>query len=195
MAKRLALVTVGTDGVVDYVQMPNGQRFMLGPVSVLKLITGLVTNRTARAALKAFNENNQVLLSVDLDKMWALLPFQRARYSSTTNSLMKKGDRSFPTDLEIAMQKTASYETFSSNVELAEDILAKVAATNDRIEDLLKEGKEFDSNRAKTDLHKIASRVSEIAQNVDLAHPWVETDLSTLSERANEIHKLFEPRS
>jgi len=190
------LVTIGTDGNVDYVQTPDGQRHMLGPVSVLKLITGLVPVRTAREALKEFTENNQVMLSVDLDKMWTLLPFRRARYSSTTNPFMKREDRSFPfSDLEKIMLKSASYETFSSNMELAEGIVTKVAETNSRIDALIAEGKQFDSNRAKGDLHKIASKVSEIAQNVDMAQPWVETDLTELSKQATEIHSLFEPKS
>jgi hypothetical protein len=193
MASRL--ITIGTDGNVDYVQTPDGQRFMLGPVSVLKLVTGLVPARTAKTALEEFTEKKQVMLSVDLDKMWALLPFRRARYSSTSKPFMEKKDRSGSfSDLEINME-TASYDTFSSNAELAEDIIAKVAATDSKINALVKEGKKFDSNRAKTDLHKIASRVSEIAQNVDLAIPWVGNDLTELSKKANEIHELFHPKS
>lgn len=92
------------------------------------------------------------------------------------------------------MDRTASYETFSSNVELAEDIITKVAAVDSRIDALVLEGKRFDSDRAKSDLHRIASRVSEIAQNVDLAYPWVSNDLETLSKKANEIYGLFAPK-
>lgn len=192
---RVAMVTFGTDGFVDYVQVPDGQKFMLGPVSVLKLIMGLAPLRVAKQALRQFVDERQVMLSVDLDRMWALLPFQRARFSST-NPLMGRPDRNTPrarlgeTENQAAM-KTASYDTFTAHVELAEDIVAKVAATNDAIDRLVTAGKKFDSVRAKADLHKIASRVAEITQNVDLAQPWVGSDLADLSKRANEIHGMF----
>jgi hypothetical protein len=257
---KIALVTIGTDGFVDYVQTPDGLKFNLGPVSVLKLITGLVPVRTARAALKEFLENKQVLLSVDLDKMWKLLPFQRARYSSVYNPLMSNsscrpvilreanmdpekitkeaieqqvaqiekeisnlqasgmpknmlasqvetlkgmiatmkapspyGDQS-KNKTYYGLGKTASYDTFMANTEMAEDVITKVAATDETIDRLVSEGKHFDSARARMDLHKLASRVSEISQNVDLAYPWVSNDLMELSKKANEIHELFRPK-
>lgn len=192
--KRVAMVTFGTDGFVDYVQVPDGQKFMLGPVSVLKLIMGLAPLRVARQALRQFVDDKQVMLSVDLDRMWSMLPFQRARFSSA-NPLMGRPDRNTPIprlgETEIQAMKTASYDTFTANVEMAEDIVAKVASTDEAIDRLLTAGKKFDSVRAKADLHKIASRVAEITQNVDLAQPWVGADLADLSKRANAIHKLF----
>lgn len=187
MAGRIALVTVGSDGFVDYVQTPDGQKHMLGPVSVLKLITGLVPTRTAREALQEFTSSNRTMLKVDLDKMWELLPFRRARYSSTTNPLIEREDR----NPEISMTKSANYDAFSANVDLAEDIVAKVSQTDETIDRLREAGKRFDSVRAKADLHKIAARVTEIAENVDLAQPWVGNDLVELSKRANDIHALF----
>ena len=191
------MVTFGTDGFVDYVQVQD-QRYMLGSVSVLKLIVGLAPTRTARVALKEFVSSQRVELPVDLDRMWAMLPFRRARFSSA-NPLMGGLDRQDQvarcdaTENQDAMLKIASYDTFAANVELAEDIVAKVAATDEAIERLKTAGKRFDSVRAKQDLHKIASRVAEIAQNVDLAQPWVSNDLADLSKKANEIHGLFEP--
>jgi hypothetical protein len=148
----------------------------------------------ARKALQEFTSTGQVMLSVDLDRMWGMLPFQRARYSSSpANPLMGLVDR--PVEMENYMPKTASYDTFSANMDLAEGIVTKVAATDEIIERLKKAGKRFDSVRAKADLHRIASRVTEIAQNVDLAQPWVGTDLSDLSKRADAIHELFHPPS
>jgi hypothetical protein len=192
-SRRTAMVTFGTDGFVDYVQVPDGQRYMLGPVSVLRLITGLVSTRTARTALKEFVGSHRVMLSVDLDRMWEMLPFRRARFSSVANPLMSGPDRQARCiETENPMLKIASYDTFTANVELAEDIVAKVAATDEAIERLRTAGKRFDSVRAKSDLHKIASRVAEIAQNVDLAQPWVSNDLADLSNMASEIHGLFE---
>jgi hypothetical protein len=184
----MAMVTVGTDGFVDYVQVPDGEKFMLGPVSVLRLITGSADSiRAARLALKEFVENGKAMLSVDLDKMWSLLPFQRARYSFT-NPLM--ASESYSPSLEIKM-KTASYDTLKANVEMAEEIVSKVAATHETIDRLVWEGKRFDAAKAKQDLLKIASRVSEIAQDVDMAQPWVGRDLAVVAAQADEIYGLF----
>ena len=184
---RKALVTVGTDGFVDYVQTPDGVRHMLGPVSALRLVTGLVAPRMARKALQEFTESNQTMVSVDLEKMWELLPFRRARYSST-KPLMSRPDQRLP---ENSMEKVASYETFTSNMSLAEEIIEKLAETDETIDRLKSAGKKFDVTRAKTDLHKIAARVAEIAQDVDLAQPWISNDLEVLHKRASDIHALF----
>jgi len=92
------------------------------------------------------------------------------------------------------MFKTASYESFDANATVAEEIVAKVASANDAIDRLVSAGKRFDSVRAKADLHKIASKVAEITQNVDLAQPWVANDLAALSKQAAHIQGLFEPK-
>jgi hypothetical protein len=194
MSSKIALITIGTDGFVDYIQTPDGFKYNLGDVSVLKLITGLVPARTAKKAVRDFLENKNVMLSVDLDKMWSLLPFKRARYSSVNNSFMEGLDcnpQVFQT--ENSMIKSASYETFSSNIDLAEKALEKVAATSEIIDSLVADGKKFNSGKAKLDLYKIASKIAEIAQNVDLANTWVTADLSDLSKKANDIHNLFDP--
>lgn len=184
---RTTLVTVGTDGFVDYVQVPDGQRFMLGPVSVLQLIMGAVKSvRAAQVALEEFVASGKTIVPVDLDQMWELLPFRRARYSST-NPFMLKWDHS---DREPEM-KTASYNTLIAHVEMAEDIVNKVAETDSTIDRLIAEGKRFDAARAKADLLKIASRIAEIAEHVDLAQGWVGADLAELSAQAQELHRLF----
>ena len=185
---RTAMVTVGTDGFVDYVQLSDGERFMLGPVSVLRLITGSAGSvRSARVALKEFVETGKTMLAVDLDKMWELLPFRRARYSFT-NPLMSRGN--YSPSLETDM-KTASYDTLMANVELAEDIVSKVVATHATIGRLEAEGRRFNAARARGDLLRIASLVSEVAQNTDMAQPWIGNDLATIAAQANEIHGLF----
>jgi len=186
----MAMVTVGTDGLVDYVQVPDGQKFMLGPVSVLRLIAGVANSgRSARVALDEFLANGKTMLSVDLDRMWDLLPFRRARYSST-NPFMFEWDHSSPE----AEMKTASYDNLIAHVELAEGIVHKVAKTDSIIDRLVAQGKRFDSVRAKADLFKIASRVAEITENVDLAQGWVGEDLAELSAQASAIQGLFPQR-
>ena len=182
--RQMALVTIGTDGFVDYVQVPDGQKFMLGPVSVLRLITGVTkTARSARVALDEFLATGKTMLSVDIDRMWELLPFRRARYSSF--------DPFVPSENSMT---TASYDSLIAHVELAENIVSKVADTDETIDQLVAQGKRFNAAQAKADLLRIASRVADITQNVDLAQAWVGADLSELSAQANEIHALFPAR-
>ena len=101
------------------------------------------------------------------------------------------GDQKNNSDFQ-ASQDDPSYKTFRSNTELAETIVARVAATHDIVEKLVTAGKKFDSPRVKQDLHKIASSVGEIARDVDLAQPWVRGDLDKLATEADRIHGLFE---
>lgn len=178
---RRSTVVIGTDGVVDYVQVPEGQRFTLGPVSVLRLITGLVpSQRIARQALDEFLSKKQVMVSVDLDQMWAMLPYKRSRYSSVESPVSEEPD-----------MKKASFDQFNENIEMVETIVSKVAATNESIDRLVAAGKRFNATRAKGDLLKIASRVEQIAADVDLAESWVSADLGDLHKQATAISDLF----
>lgn len=275
------MVTFGTDGFVDYVQVPDGQRFMTGPVSIASLVCALAPKKVARQALADFSEHKQVMLPVDLDRMWGLLPFRRARFSSVANPLMRNNkhrtlttsetgmdadkltkeaierqisrieaeintlqesglskesaasqvaslknliamlnwkspygnqskNRDFyvgPTkmaasedesegeseddDAEEGQDKQASFAQFKVNTAMAEDIVSKVAATDEAIDRLVRAGERFNAVRAKTDLHKLASRVAEITSDVDMAQPWVGSDLRSLVRQANEIHDIF----
>ena len=180
--KRLGMVVFGTDGNVDYVQMSDGQKYTLGPVSVVTLVGRLVSpTRAIRQVLDQFTKTGQAMAKVDLDKLWELLPYRRARFSSSATPV-ENGDH---------MHKSASFDNFTANTETVEDILDKVATTNRTIDRLVKAGKRFDSVRAKGDLLRIASRVADIADTVDLALAWVGNDLSELHREASEIHSLF----
>ena len=77
------LVTVGTDGIKDWVRTPDGQRFALGPVSVLSFVAKLVPSaRVAQKALHRFLESGETLVSVDDDRMWSLLAPARGRWAA-----------------------------------------------------------------------------------------------------------------
>jgi len=88
-----ALVVIGTDGLRDFVTLPDGQRLLLGPVSVLKLVTELVPSRIARQALDSFLERGEVMVTVDLDQMYDVLAPRRARWSSSVTPSMPDADR------------------------------------------------------------------------------------------------------
>jgi hypothetical protein len=76
------LVTIGTDGVTDWVRTPDGYKYNLGPISALSFVTGLVPRGTAKRALDEFLAQQEVLVSVDEGAMWELLAPHRARWSS-----------------------------------------------------------------------------------------------------------------
>lgn len=99
----------------------------------------------------------------------------------------------YPSGEEPKMASGPSYDTFKAHSDMAESIVARVHETDTQINKLVEAGKKFDAPRAKQDLHKIASKVAEIAENVDLAQPWLRGDLEKLSAEADRIHGLFAP--
>ena len=79
----LKAVTLGTDGVVDYVEMPDGVRYTLGTVSIYKLVRALVVgNRQQRRALEAVNKNGLTVVSLDADLLFEMLKPRKARHAS-----------------------------------------------------------------------------------------------------------------
>ena len=115
-------------------------------------------------------------------------PYGNQSQNSTYYGLPNQG----PGDIKASTGR-ASYDNFKANSVLAEGILAKVDETDKKIDALVTAGKKFDAPRAKQDLHKIASRVTEIVANVDLAQPWVSGDLAEMAKHADQIHGLFAP--
>jgi hypothetical protein len=89
-----------------------------------------------------------------------------------------------------------AFDTYQANNKLATDILDKMEAINERIDELVVAGKRFDSLRAKADIHAVTNKVANIVSEVDLAlTPWVADDLKKLASRANYLHGLFFPKA
>ncbi len=86
------LVTIGTDGVTDWVKTPDGLKYNLGPVSALRFVAGLVPKGRAKRVLDTFLASGEALASVDEDQMWALLTPHRARWSADVSSSMSPGE-------------------------------------------------------------------------------------------------------
>lgn len=76
------LVAVGSDGVTDWVRLPNGQKMNLGPISVLKFVTTLGHHRSARQVIDAVLAGDEAMLSVDADLLWDLLTPRRVRWAA-----------------------------------------------------------------------------------------------------------------
>lgn len=95
------LVTVGTDGFTDWVQLPDGSKLSLGPVSVLKFVSKLATGREAQQALDGFLAEREAMLRVDETQMWELLAPRRRRWAA--DSFIAPDQRITPTRRESTM--------------------------------------------------------------------------------------------
>jgi hypothetical protein len=268
------LVTIGTDGLRDWVRLPEGQSFGLGTLSALKFIAELAPSwKSARTALDEFNAGREALLSVDADRMWELFASRRRRWaalsfmafdpaevqrlerclfmqtndqytalrtavlaaesalgalSQAANKTSLKtasvevraetlgeqlaaftkaakaikvaeeeeeGQAEQAKEASVAEPGALNYDTFKANSSLAEGILQKLGAVNDRIDAIVASGKKgFNSARAKGDLGAVTTKVAGIMADVDLTQPWVADDLKKLAARAEHIHQLFFPK-
>jgi hypothetical protein len=113
MASRL-LVTIGTDGVTDWVSTPDGQRFNLGAVSALNLVTHTVQKGLAKSILDQFNRHGEVMASVDEGQLWELLAPKRARWSSDVSSSMPSHKA------EPSQRKESTMNTLSDDLQAIE---------------------------------------------------------------------------
>jgi hypothetical protein len=113
MGNRL-LVTIGTDGVTDWVSTPDGQKFNLGAVSALNLVSRAVQKGLAKHVLKEFNRHGEVMASVDEDKLWELLAPKRARWSSDVSSSMAFHKS------ESSQRKESTMNTLSDDIQAIE---------------------------------------------------------------------------
>jgi len=85
----LKTVTLQTDGLRDYVCLPDGVRYILGTVSVLKLVSALVTgNRMKRRALEEFNRTGQAVVTLDPDRLFELLAPRPLRKIASVSSFI-----------------------------------------------------------------------------------------------------------
>jgi len=104
------LVTVGTDGFRDFVELPDGRTFNLGSVSVLKLVTTLVkSGALARKALDTFLKKKRATIAVDIAAMEELLRPPRSRWAVHENRLIPPVLR--PSPLRGASKMTISQDT------------------------------------------------------------------------------------
>jgi hypothetical protein len=93
-------VTVGTDGYADWVQLADGQKLMLGPISVLKFVTDLGVGGAygARKTLDEYMKDGSSMLMVDADRMAELLKPHRARWTSVRPAIPGVANRALIPD-------------------------------------------------------------------------------------------------
>lgn len=122
------LVTVGTDGFRDFVELPDGRTFNLGSVSVLKFVTTLVASGAiARKVLDTFLKKNKASLAVDLPAMEDLLRPKRSRWAVHENRLIPPVLR--PSPFRGANTMNTQAEAFLKQVSAVEAHLAAMAQT------------------------------------------------------------------
>lgn len=91
------LVTVGTDGVTDWIKLPSGERLNLGAVSILRAVAELApSGKAARRTLDTFLKDGEAFLSVNEEALWTLLKPKRARWSSGDGPFMPPDQRTTP---------------------------------------------------------------------------------------------------
>jgi hypothetical protein len=95
------------------------------------------------------------------------------------------------------MNKAAelTFDTYESNLKVAEDVLAKSKATLATINKLAAAGKKFNHTAARADVAKVANRVASLCEKTALTEEWVAADLSKLAAEATRLYKLFHPKS
>ena len=113
------LVTVGSDGFVDWVQTPDGLKHTLGPVSVAQFVARL-SNQPARAILDRFLRSGAAVFPVDLEQMWDLLKPRRVRMA--VSPFMPSSDR----EARILEMDEKFFTEIEANITEAEKILGKL---------------------------------------------------------------------
>src|SRR5262245_59832991 len=190
------LVTVGTDGSKDWVRTPDGQKYALGPVSVLTLLSRLSRNsKTARHALDEFLARGEVMVSVDDDALWGLLSPVRTRLAAGPFIAPDPRNRSPRGTMIKAAGPKLAFDVYQANLKAARGILEKAQQTAARIERLASAGKRFDAARARGDVARVTTKVASICEQTELVESWVQGDLSRLAAVNDELHALFRPRS
>jgi hypothetical protein len=93
-----------------------------------------------------------------------------------------------------ASVKTASYESLEENSKLAKEILASLDETHVLVEAAVEAKQPVNGSKANGDLFKIASRLSGLLKDADMAQPWVKDDLVAMASRVSTIKSFFTPK-
>lgn len=104
------LVTIGTDGIKDWVKTPNGRKFALGEHSILSFVTKLTpSSRAARIALDAFLKEGEAMLTVDETRLGDFFVPRRPRWASGDGPFMPLDQRRFSSVRSSKMSKIPEF--------------------------------------------------------------------------------------
>lgn len=167
------LITIGTDGLTNWVSAADGKRYNLGVMSVLKFVTDLLPPKKAVSALDTFLTERSVMVVVDsnkLEKTFARMAAQNPSMShSGEDSMATIQDKLTKIERHVeALNKAAAKQ--ASNLHEGIGILVKLASelkahdvTAD-FSDFIKEKKEEKEDEEKSS--KAAATIIEKAAAV-----------------------------
>lgn len=117
---KLVTVTLESDGQRDFVRLPTGERYNLGAVSVLKLVSALVPNRrNQRLTLDEYVRTGRAVALLDPDAMFALLAPKPVRRAAVGSSLIWAPDWALSTSMEGRNMDKRDLELRLSHIENA----------------------------------------------------------------------------
>lgn len=141
MARRAVIFS--TDGLRDYVTTPDGVKYMLGPVSVLQVVTKLVPRAHVRQVLDEFNASSEVMAILDTDALFEMLAPPKRRLLSYDRSTYPSSESS----------PSERHEPMAAEDKSLTDAIANQVAQIERQIDVLQQ-KAKDSGGAATDSMK-----------------------------------------
>lgn len=99
--RTMKTVSISTDGLRDFVTLPNGLKVMVGQVGMAKLVAECCrSGPEARRALDEFLKNGEAMLALDLDRLSELTAPPKARWTLAADGspLVAPQDRASLTD-------------------------------------------------------------------------------------------------
>lgn len=190
-------MTIGTDGVTDWVRTPDGLRYNLGTISALRFVSTCAPRRAVQKTLDSFLTYKEAMVSVDEGKMWDLLAPRRARWSSSMNPLCAPYNQettmdSISTDLtaietHIAILKEASAKkasNLSSGVAYLVKLAGKIKSPNQSTNSTY-------YNLGAPDVHVVGDKVAGLTYDTVKANSDLATAITAKAEETvSTIDKL-----
>lgn len=189
-------MTIGTDGVTNWVKTPDGLKYNLGTVTALRFVSTCAPKSAVQRALDNFLTYKEAMVSVDEGKMWDLLAPRRARWSSMM-------------PLCALYSQETTMDSFSNDLKALETHIAALKeaaakkATNlaDGVAHLVKlAGKIKSPNQSKNDtyynlgapdVHEVGDKVAGLSYDTYVANTELATAITAKAEETvSTIDKL-----
>lgn len=172
------LITVGTDGITNWVSASDGKRYNLGVMSVLKFMTDLLPPKKAVSALDTFLAEGSVMIVADpnkLEKTFARIAAQNPSMSPSVKDLMAtiqdkltKIERHVEALNKAAAKKASNlHEGIEILVKLASDLKAHDVTAD--FSDFIKEKKEEKEEEEKSSKEAavIIEKAAAVVERID----------------------------
>lgn len=102
-------VTISTDGLRDFVTLPDGLKVMVGQVGMAKLVATCARNGAeARRALKEYLKKGEAVIPLDLDRLAVLTAPPPTRWAAVASPLVTSQNRASTTGKGSIMDRNAA---------------------------------------------------------------------------------------